>query len=64
MMTWSNECLINGKFLTAEASKVVMLYGLIDLNKSKLEPCFRNLGPTFANGPNNNVLYHQCNVSK
>ena len=40
-MTWSNEYLINGKFLTAEASKVVMLYGLIDLNKSKLEPCFR-----------------------
>ncbi|SCT81373.1 Uncharacterised protein [Staphylococcus aureus] len=34
-----------------------MLYVLTDLNKSKLEPFFKNLGPTLANGPNNNVLW-------
>ena len=32
-----------------------MLYGLIDSNKSKFEPNFKNLGPIFAYGPNNNV---------
>ena len=42
--------------LTAEDKNVVILYGLIDLNKSKFEPFFKNLGPIFANGPNNNVL--------
>ncbi len=56
IITWSNEYLIKGKFLTAAANKVVMLYVLTDLNKSKLEPFFKNLGPTLANGPNNNVL--------
>jgi malate dehydrogenase (quinone) len=39
---------VGPKFLD---KSVEILYGLIDLNKSKFEPFFKNLGPTLANGP-------------
>src|SRR5699024_11467665 len=54
---WSNEYLSSGKFFAAADNNVVMLLGLTDLNKSKFEPYFKNLGPILANGPNNNVFW-------
>lgn len=55
MIIWLIEYLIKGIFLIVEVNIVVMLYGLIDLNKFRFELNFKNLGLIFVYGLNNNV---------